>query len=391
MENKDTEFLCCAYFDIPAQMKKQILMLLLGIIFIIPARAQLKSELNQPRSGEVIIKQQVEYKNPGRTGENVLWDFGKLQAINEEYELSYFEPDLIDNSMYIIGLDTILLKNLTEGSLLIGTEHNTMYYYYLTGNRLWVLGHENPTTLLQYTEPLLAGMYPMQYKDSCSSDYRSKGLYSSTVPFTSDGRSQIQADAHGMMILPSGDTLQNVLRTSSTQTVRQVFRSLNGTVQEFNSLVKNYKWYSEGYRYPIFETIQTSVIEDGKEDVNFETAFFFPPQEHYYLETDPENKTIVESKKNGKKDDPLKGSKFNAFPNPMTTALNVEVFIPAEAKIKIQVRSVAHSKVYINENKGKFSKGTHHFQFDVSKLPFGYYLVSIWADNYLLSETMLKN
>ena len=371
-------------------MKKLFILLLSEMPCILLAQHRLQSELNLPRAGDVIIKQQVEYKDPGRAGENVLWDFGKLQSVNDEYELSYSEPELVDDSMYILGMDTILLKNLKDGSLLIGTEHHTMYYYYFDGNRLWVLGHENPTTLLQYTEPLIAGAYPKQYPDSFRYAYQAKGLYSSTVPFTSSGEAHLQADAYGMMILPSGDTLRNVLRTRTRQTIRQVFQSGDSEATEHNLALTTCKWYSSGYRYPIFETIQSSIVTDTAEFINFETAFFFPPQEHYYLDTDSENQTIIETQKKGKKADPLEGSTFNAFPNPMSTILNVDLFIPAEAKIKIQVRSVTDKAVYINENKGKFSSGIHRFQLDVSKLPSGYYLVNIWADNYLLSETMMK-
>jgi len=370
---------------------RTIFIFLLSIFCLASVQAQLKSELNLPRAGDVIIKQQVEYKDPGRSGENVLWDFGELKAVNDEYALSYSEPVAIDDSMYVLGLDTILVKNLTEGTLLIGTEHNTMYYYYFTENRWWVLGHENPTTLLQYTKPLIAGAYPMQYGDNYKYGYQSKGFYSSTIPFTSDGEAKILADAHGMMILPSGDTIRNVLRTHTIQPIRQVIHTGDSVKVEQNSSVEIYKWYSTGYRYPIFETIQTYIEEGGTESVNFETAFFFPPQEHYYLETDPENQTIIEEQKNGKKENPLAASTFNAFPNPMSTTLNVEIFIPVEAKIKIQLRSIVSKSVYINENKGKFASGIHRFQFDVVKLPKGYYLVDIWADNYMLSETMLKN
>jgi len=201
----------------------------------------------------------------------------------------------------------------------------------------------------------------------------------------------MQADAYGMMILPSGDTLRNVLRTHTAQTIRQVFKAADSVAVERNSLIESYKWYSEGYRYPIFETIQTFILADGAKTVNFETAFFFPPQEHYYLETDQENRKILESLNSNKKNSALEGSTFNAFPNPMHTQLNVEIFIPIEAKIKIQLRSVANKSVYINENKGKFASGAHHFQFNVSQLAHGYYLLNIWADNYLFSETLLKD
>ena len=34
------------------------------------------------RAGDVISKQQVEYKDPGRSSKNVLWDFSQLDPVN---------------------------------------------------------------------------------------------------------------------------------------------------------------------------------------------------------------------------------------------------------------------------------------------------------------------
>ena len=34
------------------------------------------------RAGDVISKQQVEYKDPGRSGKDVLWDFSQLDPVN---------------------------------------------------------------------------------------------------------------------------------------------------------------------------------------------------------------------------------------------------------------------------------------------------------------------
>ena len=91
-------------------MQKQVffLSLLLGICHAGYSQHVLRSELNHFRPGDEIIKQQVEYKNPGRSGENVLWDFSKLDVINDAYRLTY--------SGY-------------EGVWAIGMEKNTNYYY----------------------------------------------------------------------------------------------------------------------------------------------------------------------------------------------------------------------------------------------------------------------
>jgi len=196
-----------------------------------------------------------------------------------------------------------------------------------------------------------------------------------------------------MMILPSGDTLRNVLRTHTEQSIHQVFIKNDSSKVEYNSSIETYKWFSKGYRYPIFETVRTFIIEDSKKTVNFETAFFYPPQEHYYLEDDEENLAVLDSLRNLKGKDkynPLEETRYNVFPNPVSTILNVEIFLPVEAKIKLQVRSVTNKSVYINENPGKYAAGTHRFQLNVSHLPPGHYLVNIWADNYLLDEVIFK-
>ena len=373
------------------KIKEQTLLLSLllsGIPQLLPAQYSLKSELNVPRAGDVIIKQQVEYKDPGRSGENVLWDFGELKSVNDKYTLSYSEPDAIGDSVYIMGKDTVLLKNLDGGRLLIGTEHHTMYYYYLTHNRLWALGHENPTTLLQYTQPLIAGMYPMQYQDSCRYAYQSKGLYSSTVPFTSDGEAQIRADACGMMILPSGDTLRNVLLTRTLQSIRQVFPTGDSTTVEHNSSMETCKWYSKGCRYPVFETIRTLIKTDTAEIVNFETAFFFPPEEHSYLEDDPENTALLEENPDSISD-PWAELTYNFYPNPVKTNLEIEVYMPRQGEVKMQLTDRL-GRIVWKKDFGKWNEGAHSAQIFMSPFVNGEYVLNMWFDEYMTGEKILK-
>jgi len=341
-----------------------------------------------PRPGDEIVKQQVEYKDPGRSGENVLWDFGRLKTQNDEYTLSY-----------VFGKD----------SLVTGIERQTMYFYSLSGDSLLGWGYENPTTLMINEQPELLLRFPVRYGDSTFCYYNGNGKYCDQLKLSAMGTVSSKADAHGTMILPGGDTLKNVIRVHTVKRIaggsKPLFLSdsddslpVSPDSIEYRLAtdtvllgVETYRWYVKGYRYPIFETVKSITDKRGEERTFFDTAFFYPPQEHYYLEDDEENRTILETQEQGKKGyNPLEGVTFNAFPNPMSTLLDVEIFLPVEAKIKLQIRSVANKNVYINENKGKFAAGSHRFQLYVSQLPAGYYLLNIWADNYMLSETILK-
>ncbi|MFV0536689.1 MAG: hypothetical protein ACK5M3_04865 [Dysgonomonas sp.] len=136
-----------------------------------------------------------------------MWDFSKVKTVNDEYTLVYSLPPLLDDSIYIMGDMHFLKKDIHENELVVGTEHNTMYYYRLSNDTLLQLGHENPTIKLEYTSPMTLMNFPLNYGQTVVSDYKSKGLYSSTVDMQSQGQMITSADAYGKMILPTGDTL----------------------------------------------------------------------------------------------------------------------------------------------------------------------------------------
>lgn len=275
-------------------MKHLIIVLLLCPLLL---NAQITRTYNSPRSGDEIVKQQVQFKDPGREGQNVIWDFGKLRTIDDEYTLNYSTPYLEDNQ-YIMGNDTISGKEDNLENYLIGIEHSTMYYLKNTETGLDVLGHENATTGLRYNPRLLQMAYPTNYGEVHKQEYESKGLYSCRIPFESKGEVSQGADAYGVMILPSGDTLKHVLRVKTIQTIEETIYDVNGSITSEIALdIENFKWYSKGYRYPIFETIKTieRSVSDTVAGDGFSTAFFFPPQDHYYLDTDPENLAVLDS------------------------------------------------------------------------------------------------
>ncbi len=372
-------------------MKKLVLILL--SLYTLVSYGQIVYPLNGLRAGDEIVKQQVEYKDPGRDGENVIWDFSKLESINDEYTLSYTEPYLINKDTYILGKDTILSKDVSSNELIIGTEHNTMYYYCLKNNKLWLLGHENPTTLLHYDKPLLTNIYPTNYKESMVDTYHSEGLYSSRIPFQTEGQVQIEADAYGMMILPSGDTLNHVLRTKTIQSIQEAGK-------EKQTILETYKWYSKGYRYPVFETVRTYEKQDTIESRKFETAFYFPPQDHFYLDHDKENLAVLDSLWNiGQKPeeipDPTQPSNqlpltYNFYPNPVVDYLTVEYYLEQVTPVSIMIYSL-EGKLVKTINKPKQNSGLLVEKIDCNSLSKGTYILNIQTNiNQPTSNKIIK-
>lgn len=91
--------------------KISCLLLAITISSSITGQVQLTKERNAYRASDQLIKQQVEFKDPGSSGKNLIWDFRMLQPVNEEYPLKYFIPDST-------RMDTVC-----------GMEHHTRYYY----------------------------------------------------------------------------------------------------------------------------------------------------------------------------------------------------------------------------------------------------------------------
>ena len=82
------------------------------------------------------MKRVVPICEAGEGGTQQIWDFSGLELQDANYELQYVEQ----------GADTV-----------IGIEHRTMYYYRTSGDSLFCLGYENPTTLITYQN---AGVAP---------------------------------------------------------------------------------------------------------------------------------------------------------------------------------------------------------------------------------------
>lgn len=268
-------------------MKKILTAWLLGIPALLSAQHSLQSGLNMFRAGDELIKQQVGYKDPGLAGAGVLWDFSRLETVNEEYALAY---------------------STSDDSLITGTEHLTRYHYALQNDSLLLWGFNNQTTRLQHVQPELLLKFPVNYGDTVKTHYYAHGKYSNRLEMDVLGTIETGADAYGTMVLPGNDTLQQVLRTHTVKQMVEDIRPINDSYydklksppvispdsidQRLESdsvlfVVETFRWYEKGCRYPVFETVRSweQRRTDSESDSNSEseseflsTAFFYPPQ-----------------------------------------------------------------------------------------------------------------
>lgn len=255
---------------------------------------------NMPRSGDELIKKQVKYVNSGNEGENISWNFENLEVIDDQYIVTYDTPPFETNGgYYIMGREHFNVSENPANSLIVCTEHNTMYYYQLKNNILQSIGHENPVTLLHYNPRMILGMLPMRYNDYKKENYESEYIYSGTVSGYTKGYAEVKADGYGTIKLPDG-SYENVLRVKWTQIIEETTSESEYTI---------YKWYVKGYRYPVLETHRTVNTIDNTE--TFATAFYYPPTDHTYKEN--KQKTMLRRNNNVKVKSLKKESKVESI------------------------------------------------------------------------------
>ncbi|MDL2213480.1 T9SS type A sorting domain-containing protein [Bacteroides sp. OttesenSCG-928-N06] len=374
-------------------MKQKIHFLLICLLFPVCMFAQLTHQHNAMHPGDEIVKQQVVYKNPGKAGTDRFWDFSELSPVNTEYTVNYALPAIVDDSLYIMGRDTLTLEQFP----LVGTEHYTMYYFLHHNDSLLQLGHENPNTQLQYTKPMLAMKYPFNYGQVLVSDYESKGLYSGTIDIHTRGTIRVEADAFGKMLIPDGDTL-TVMRVKTTQLITELNDRADSINTHTNRVMETFRWYSKGYRYPVFESMRS--VQLGDSISQFNISFYFPPQEHYYLENDPENLAVLDSLwdvrergRNGN-DDPnnvlLPTLRVTTYPNPVESELFVELdFMETTSSFIILFYTMQGEVVQSIRRTGNYN-GIYKETIDCYTLPSGHYLMKVIVEDQIVTKKIVK-
>lgn len=361
-----------------------------------------------PRPGDRLGKQETAYKSPGAKGTGIVWDFSELENMNANYELRYTSPHL--------GSDTI-----------VGIEHRTMYRYQLSGDTLFTPGYENSTTRIGYRIPESLLIFPFPYGRSLTTCFGGKGNYCNRLGIDICGRSTVTADATGLMILPGGDTLRHVLRVHTCKLVFErtgpgpahavagvdtvagpvcyrdsVNRYLADDSAHFQ--IDTWRWYAEGYRYPVFESIHSAICKSGKKSTHFSTSFYYPPKEQYYgLSGDPENQERRDRREmdhhpeafpaadSEKKDS---GHEYeDEFIRYVCISDGQEVSLSytlkTDSDVGIELYDI-QGRRYSAVQKACQSAGSYREQFPLGKLSAGEYLLRIAIGNKTYGEKILK-
>ena len=244
---------------------------------------QIDQSNNRYRSYDVLEKKQVLVKGFDLNSNNGVWSL-------EDEELSE---------------DTYNAEYSTETDTLMTVERGDRTYYSQNHSTVSIIGSENFMELMSYDMPETWLKFPMQVGDSVCGYFNGSGPYCGQLFIRRFGFYLTKADVAGKLVLPKGDTLRNVLRLHTERHVSirvAPIDTMKCKIPMFtvDSIVSNmaadsvkmqediYRWYAEGYRYPVLEAYMLS--QNGKQltvDV-----YYCPPDVQRTLAYDEENEQI---------------------------------------------------------------------------------------------------
>lgn len=350
-------------------MKEKILFFTFSFIAII-LNAQNSQQLNIIRNAyrvsDKIVKQQVEYRDPGSCGRGLFWNFGMIQPINEEYSLSYLPK---------AGIDT---------NLICGLEHNTRYYYRQQKDSIWATGFENSTTYMDYVKPELRLKFPFVYGDTLFSCFEGRGQYCHRLSLKVTGFTRVEADAEGELLLPNRETVKKALRVHSLRYYTETGKD------SIEMVLDTYAWYAAGIRYPVFESIKTNLIKkaskQAKDTTVFTTSFYYPPElQISQIQTDPVPEDITESETGVTS--VFTEAKY--MPNPVVSDLQISYKLTRSAKVWFSLHNNA-GILQRSTTTQNMPEGYNNAIVNMSGLIPGTYSLYVHVDDIVIREVIIK-
>jgi hypothetical protein len=272
----------------------------------------LTKKRNLPHAGDSIIKQQVEYVDPGASGRDITWDFRNVHPVDDAYNLRY--------------------KAITPDTLqLMGIEHRTIYRYQVKGDTLLHTGFENATTLMEYTQPEIKMRFPFRYGDTISSHFEGKGEYCHRISLHVAGKTTIAADGTGILYTPQGLEFKNVLRVKNLREYTET------GVDSVIMRLETYSWYVKGNHYPVFETVKTATQKIGKEETEHKVASFFYPPMNQTQQTDTLGLAEKETDPGNLPEIDRIFTNCRLLPNPVESQLRIEYDLAQNATVNFSL------------------------------------------------------
>lgn len=361
--------------------------------------AQQASYAHVFRAGDKVERQQVTYKEFAKHENCAIWD---LSDIESSGHLSLLE----------------FMESPQDKQGVIANDGNTRYYYHQGESGMFLVGYENNQSNICYNIPeltLLSSMVMGSKVTGCFSGY---AIYAESVFSRIYGTYEYSIDEEGTLILPSNDSIKDVKRVHVLKTTGQRYLSEvkipkalrllvdSASVYSNDSVLQHlasdtilvesnvYKWYAKGYRYPIYETIETYVKGNP---IGFKVAYYCSPQYQKSLNDDDNewgrlvaNKSRFYANRNSRQ-----GNHKYIFPD--GTYVDYSLNLTSDGRVNIVILNTSAAKISCGlytvdgvvvgqEEYDGASKDVYSFCQSLSSYSHGVYILRICVNGQSLSE-----
>ena len=244
---------------------------------------QINQSNNCYRGNDLLEKKQVAVQGFDLNSKKGVWSLEEAKLSEESYNAEYS----------------------TETDTLMAIERNNRTYYSQDRGAVSIIGTENFMELMSYDMPETWLQFPMQVGDSVAGYFNALGSYCERFFMRRYGTYKTKADALGKLVLPQGDILRNVIRLHTERYVGTITVPIDTMLSRIpaftvDSIVRHlspdtakvredeYRWYAEGYRYPILEAKTTSYCDS----MMTAEMYYCPPEMQRTLAYDEENEAI---------------------------------------------------------------------------------------------------
>lgn len=229
------------------------MIIVLGMFFWRDMNANAQQIIKSSDTGNLLIGDSIHYdlvdasKISAINLTGSLWDFSNIKYLGQEKEVCFIGD--MEGHVKLIGQDEIL-------------------DFCQSNDYLRLSQIQTPLVKVDFGDSFSYLNYPFSVTDSVACNLDGRGNYSSRNKFRLLGKCTEKAMGEGKIILPSNDSLPNTLLIQ--RNVRgDIFLSKDSVEPDSQAAkllleVETNEWYSQGYRYPVFKTLQAT-LWNGKQ------------------------------------------------------------------------------------------------------------------------------
>ena len=263
-----------SFLSIFAKIKNQImnkieLIKKVVFCFLLPIGLQIQAQnitsvQNRIYGGDSLMIQQLDLKDFNLQGVDHTWNLKDVTQYKKKLKSRY-----IEKKDSIIGIE--LLNHVV---------------YHQSKEGVSIVSIKDGLVQIDYDEPELYLKYPMKQGDSIAGQFSGHGVYCEQIPMQRYGTYITKTDSIGKIVLPNGKEIRGVIRVHTERLINQSYGDKLVDRTELQEDV--YRWFADGYRYPILEARVTTRGDEVVEQL----LFYCDPEEQELLASNDVNKLL---------------------------------------------------------------------------------------------------